>query len=74
MGSVIRIARNARVAQLVDADQDVKTILQSMLSYAVAGSQYTEAGKSGAWDGTSTFFEWGTGRFPLALQNPWSLS
>ncbi|MGY2462259.1 DEAD/DEAH box helicase [Vreelandella sulfidaeris] len=70
MGSVIRIARNARVAQLVDADQDVKTILQSMLSYAVAGSQYTEAGKSGAWDGTSTFFEWGTGRFPAGFTKP----
>lgn len=70
MGAVIRIARNARVAQLVDADPDVKTVLQSMMSYAVAGAQYTEAGRSGAWDGTSTFFEWATGRFPAGFVKP----
>lgn len=70
MSSVIRIARNARVAQLLDGDATVKGILQSLLSYQVAGADYTYAAKNNHWDGTSTFFEWATGRFPAGFAKP----
>lgn len=70
MGAVIRIARNARVAQLIDADATVKGIVQSMLSYQVAGAEFSQASKNGSWDGTSTFFEWGSGRFPAGFAKP----
>lgn len=70
MGSVIRIARNARIAQLVDADAEVKGILQSLLSYRVAGADYSAACRNGDWDGTSTFFDWGPARFPAGFTKP----
>lgn len=70
MSSVIRIARNARIAQVLDADATVKGILQSLLSYQVAGADYTYAARSGDWDGTSTFFDWASGRFPAGFAKP----
>src|SRR5690554_3918226 len=70
MSSVIRIARNARIAQVLDADATVKGILQSLLSYQVAGADYTYAARSSDWDGTSTFFDWASGRFPAGFAKP----
>lgn len=70
MSSVIRIARNAKVAQLIDGDAKVKSVLQSLMSYQSAGAEYSRAVKDGMWDGTSTFFEWGPGRFPAGFAKP----
>lgn len=70
MTSVVKIARNARMAQVIDADATVKGVIQSMLSYQVAGSEFSESAKSGAWDGTSTFFDWGSGKFPAGFAKP----
>lgn len=70
MSSVIRIARNAKVAQLIDGDAKVKSVLQSLMSYQSAGAEYSRAVKDGMWDGTNTFFEWGPGRFPAGFAKP----
>lgn len=70
MTSVVRIARNARMAQVVDADTTIKGIVQSFLSYQVAGAEFIGSAKSGAWDGTSTFFEWASGKFPAGFTKP----
>ena len=62
--SVIQIAHNAITAKLINASHDEKLHVQSILSYAVAGSEYMAAFKSGRWDGRSTFLDYSTGTFP----------
>lgn len=61
----VAIIRNAVTAQLVNADRDAKQIVQKALSYVVEGAKYSSTG----WDGTSTFFDWGTCKFPAGFTN-----
>jgi len=70
MGQIIRIARNARVAKLVDDSVKVKEIVQSLTSYKSAGSEYSYAARNDDWDGVSTFFEWGNATFPAGFTKP----
>lgn len=62
--SIVQIAHNAVTAQLVNPTKEVKQEVQRVLTYRVAGCEHMAAFRSGNWDGRSTFFEYGTGRFP----------
>jgi len=62
--AVIKIATNAVVAKLIDAPDEIKTFVSEVLSYDVAGAQFSAAFTSGGWDGTSTFFKFRKSVFP----------
>lgn len=62
--SILQIAHNAVTAKVMNASRDEKLFIQSILSYAVAGSEHMAAFKSGSWDGRASFFDFVTGTFP----------
>jgi superfamily II DNA or RNA helicase len=63
--SIIQIAHNAVTAKLVaDTSREDKLLIQTILSYAVAGSEHMTAFKSGSWDGRASFFDYSKGTFP----------
>lgn len=70
MSKLIQIARNAVNAKLITSDQEVKKVVQALLSYQVEGAEHSKSFKTGAWDGKSTFFEWTTGVFPAGFTIP----
>lgn len=57
-------AVNAKVYQPIN---DVKLLIQSALSYQVAGAEQSLAFKQHRWDGRSTFFQWKTASFPAGF-------
>jgi superfamily II DNA or RNA helicase len=64
---VIRIAHNAVMAQLVDADEAAKLEVHRLLSYRVEGAEHSMAFQSGGWNGRSSFFAFDAGTFPTGF-------
>jgi superfamily II DNA or RNA helicase len=62
--SIIRIGYNPVTAKLYGADDDVKVIVSTLLSFHVDGYEFTDAFKSHRWDGRSNFFNWNAATFP----------
>lgn len=65
--TTIRIAHNATVAKLYDADRTAKLEVHRLLSYRVEGAEHMDAFKAGGWDGTSSFFSHAQGTFPTGF-------
>jgi superfamily II DNA or RNA helicase len=61
---LIQIGFNPVVAKLFGADDDVKVIVSTLLSYHVDGYEHMDAFKSRGWDGRSNFFNWNPATFP----------
>lgn len=59
---MIKIAHNATVAKVIDADKTAKLEIQRVLSYKADGF----AGNSN-WDGRSSFFDYTSGKFPAGF-------
>jgi superfamily II DNA or RNA helicase len=57
----IKIAHNATVAKVIDADKNAKLEIQRVLSYKADGFS------SGSWDGRSSFFDYTSGKFPAGF-------
>lgn len=64
---VVRIAANATVAKLHDADEACKLEVHRLLSYRVSGSEHMAAFQGGHWDGRSSFFSFNEGMFPAGF-------
>lgn len=62
--SLVQIGYNPVTAKLYGADDEVRLIVSTALSYHVEGYEFTEAHKSRGWDGRSTMFNWNAGTFP----------
>lgn len=60
----VRIVSNAVNALISGADDNVKKIVQDMLSYDVDGASFSG---SGGWDGRSTMFNWSKCSFPAGF-------
>lgn len=60
----VQIASNATTAKLMNANREVKLVVQQILSYTVDGAEHSGAFKSGNWDGKSSFLNWDNGTFP----------
>lgn len=67
MAAPLTLASSCVGAQIVNADRDVKLLLSDQLSYQVDGAEYSQAFKSGGWDGRSSFFQWNSGKFPAGF-------
>ena len=65
--ATIKIASNAVVAKLIDAEPEIKHLVSEMLSYAVSGAEFSDMFKSGRWDGRSSFFKYKTSTFPAGF-------
>ena len=65
--SVVKIASNAVVAKLIDADKDVKSIVRELLSYYVEGREFMSGLAGKGWDGRSSFFSLRTCTFPAGF-------
>ncbi|MBO6509166.1 MAG: DEAD/DEAH box helicase family protein [Roseibium sp.] len=65
MTSIVQIAAGVTNAKLVDPSDDVKTIVQELLSYTVEGAQYMSLGAS--WSGKSSFFSYTSCKFPAGF-------
>lgn len=70
MTSVIQIASNAVAAVAIGADRDTKLLISDLLSYSVEGYEFSQAFKSGHWDGRSSFFQFREGVFPAGFVQP----
>ena len=64
---MIRIARNAVAAQLLDATPEVKVEAHRLLSYNVAGAEHMAAFQGGGWNGRASFFSYDHGTFPAGF-------
>jgi len=64
MSKIARIAHNAVAAKIKEASTDLKLLMNDILSYKVAGSEYMSAGD---WDGRSTFFDYDSATFPAGF-------
>lgn len=60
----IRIAANAVVAKVMDADDELKLKMVELMSYAVAGAEHMGRGD---WAGRSTLFSYEKATFPAGL-------
>ena len=67
MSTLLQLASNATVAKIINADREVKLILSDLMSYAVEGAEFSQAFKSGGWDGRSSFFDYKQGTFPAGF-------
>lgn len=65
--AVIQIAANAVTAKLVNADNDVKTHVSSLLSFMVDGAEHSGRFQAGDWDGRSSFFAFRPATFPAGF-------
>jgi superfamily II DNA or RNA helicase len=63
---VIRIASNAVIARVLDADDDLKLELNELLSYQVPGAEHNGL-MAGGWSGRSTLFNYQKATFPAGL-------
>jgi superfamily II DNA or RNA helicase len=64
---MIRIARNAVAAKLLDAPDHVRAEVHRLLSYNVAGAEHMAAFQGGGWNGRSSFFSYDSGSFPAGF-------
>lgn len=64
---VVTIGQNAVIAKLIDPTKEVKFLVQSILSYQVAGAEHSVTFKSGTWNGRSSFFNFASGTFPAGF-------
>jgi superfamily II DNA or RNA helicase len=60
--AIVRIARNAVVAKLIEPAREVRNFVNSLLSY-----ETDNTGISGGWSGKSSFFSIGTYTFPAGF-------
>ncbi|MCK1543401.1 DEAD/DEAH box helicase [Bradyrhizobium sp. 179] len=67
MKPVLTLVANATVAKIVNADDTVKQIIATALSYRVEGCEHMHAFTSGGWDGRSSFFTHKTCTFPAGF-------
>jgi len=67
--ALVKIAKNAVNAKLIDASPEIKSIVSRLLSYEVAGAEHSLLFKSGRWDGRSSFFKHRQGTFPAGFVN-----
>ena len=65
--ALVTIAHNAVTAKLVGANPDIMHTVSNLLSYTVAGAEYSDLFKSGRWDGRSSFFKYKTATFPAGF-------
>jgi superfamily II DNA or RNA helicase len=63
----ITILANAVTAKLHEPDRDAKLLVQTALSYTVAGHENTMLFKTGRWDGKSSFLDFKKGTFPAGF-------
>lgn len=61
----VRIVSNSVNAMIAGANDDVKKIVQDMLSYNVDGAAFSSG--NGGWDGRSTMFSWSKNTFPAGF-------
>lgn len=64
---IIKLAYNATVAKIIDADREAKLEVQRLLSYKVDGFEHMGAYRGGGWDGRSSFFDYVAGTFPAGF-------
>jgi superfamily II DNA or RNA helicase len=67
MKPVLTLIANATIAKIVNADDAVKDIIATSLSYRVEGYEHMTAFTSGGWDGRSSFFSRRTCTFPAGF-------
>lgn len=67
MTKTIQIAANAVAAKVLSEDRDLKLLISDKLSYLVEGAEFTNAFKTGSWDGRSSFFDYRRGVFPAGF-------
>ncbi len=67
MPEMITIARNAVVAKIKDPSTEIKLLVQTVLSYQVAGAENMPRVKASQWDGRSSFFDYRSGTFPAGF-------
>ena len=67
MGRSLQLAVGVVNAKVLNADREVKLILNELLSYLVDGHEHMAAFASGRWDGRSTFFQWNEATFPAGF-------
>jgi superfamily II DNA or RNA helicase len=67
MKPVLTLVANATVAKIHHADDKVKDIVATALSYRVEGAEHMHAFTSGGWDGRSSFFSRRTCTFPAGF-------
>ncbi|KAA5604414.1 DEAD/DEAH box helicase [Roseospira marina] len=67
MADTLTLAASCVGAQVLGADREVKLFLSQLLSYRVDGAEYSGAFKAGHWDGRSSFYNWGTSKFPAGF-------
>lgn len=65
MTKTVQIAFNPTVAKIVNPDKTIRTIVQELLTFTVAGAEFMGFGSR--WDGKSSFFTWGTAKFPAGF-------
>lgn len=65
--TLVKIASNATAAKLIDAPNEIKAIASEVLSYSVAGAEYSDSFKCGSWDGRSSFFKYRKSTFPAGF-------
>lgn len=64
---MLRIARNAHTARLIDASDAAKLEAHRLLSYNVPGAEHMAAFQTGNWNGKSSFFSFDSGSFPAGF-------
>lgn len=67
MKKPIKLVANAVTAKLMDAPDEAKAAVSSLLSYVVDGFEHTSAAKEYGWNGYSSFFSYRTNTFPAGF-------
>ena len=67
MEKKITLISNYCKAAVHNATIEQKQEMLKILSYHVLGYEKTTRFKTGSWDGTSSFFEWGNSSFPAGF-------
>lgn len=65
--TAVKIASNAVIAKILNADKDVKVIVRELLSYYVEGREFMSGLAGKGWDGRSSFFALRTSTFPAGF-------
>lgn len=67
MPKPIKLVANAVRAKLIDAPEDAKSEVSSLLSYQIEGYEHTSAFKDYGWQGYSSFFSYKSCTFPAGF-------
>lgn len=69
MLKTVTIAASAVTARLLNADDDIKRLVNQALTYEVAGKEHIKACQEHKWDGKLSMFNFTRGEFPAGFVN-----